>query len=101
MLGPRPGPGALWRFSPVPIQQPLLRRLLNKEELAVQAVLIYQGILRYMGDMPGRQSRVGIELTDLIFDGPLKQASSCLPLCGLFWLDEGGSFRAAMSADRD
>ena len=67
----------------------------------MQAVLIYQGILRYMGDMPGRQSRVGIELTDLIFDGPLKQASSCLPLCGLFWLDEGASFRAAMSGDRD
>ena len=26
-----------------------------------------------MGDLPGRQSRVAMELTDLIFDGPLKQ----------------------------
>lgn len=66
----------LWRFSPQPINQPLLRRLLNKEELAHQAVVIYTAVLRYMGDMPGRQSRVAIELTDLIFDGPLKQASS-------------------------
>ena len=79
----------LWRFSPTPISQPLLRRLLNKEELAHQACVIYQvnirnkqtrstrflfqGILRYMGDLPGRQSRVAMELTDLIFDGPLKQ----------------------------
>ena len=29
-----------------------------------------------MGDLPGRQSRVGLELTDLIFTGPLKQAST-------------------------
>ena len=52
----------------------------------MQAVLIYQGILRYMGDMPGRQSRVGIELTDLIFDGPLKQASTCVVYFG--WMKE-------------
>ena len=32
----------LWRFSPTPISQPLLRRLLNKEELAHQACVIYQ-----------------------------------------------------------
>jgi len=75
MLGPRPPPGPrdLWRFSPTPISQPLLRRLLNKEELAHQACVIYQAILRYMGDLPGRQSRIALELTDLIFDGPLKQ----------------------------
>ena len=48
----------------------------------MQAVLIYQGILRYMGDMPGRQSRVGIELTDLIYEGPLKQASKCVVYFG-------------------
>ena len=73
---PRPGAGGrsnLWRHSRGPISQPLLRRLLNKEELAHQACVIFQTILRYMGDMPGRQTRVGLELTDLIFDGPLKQ----------------------------
>jgi len=71
--GPMPGRSNLWRHSRGPIAQPLLRRLLNKEELAHQACVIFQTILRYMGDMPGRQSRVGLELTDLIFDGPLKQ----------------------------
>jgi len=63
----------LWRHTRAPITEPLLRRLLNKEELAHQACVTFHTILRYMGDMPGRQSRVGIELTDLIFDGPLKQ----------------------------
>lgn len=29
-----------------------------------------------MGDLPGRQSRIALELTDLIFDGPLKQVSA-------------------------
>jgi len=63
----------MWRHSRGPITQPLLRRLLNKEELAHQACVIFQTILRYMGDMPGRQSRLGLELTDVIFSGPLKQ----------------------------
>ena len=66
----------LWRHTRAPITEPLLRRLLNKEELAHQACVTFHTILRYMGDMPGRQSRVGIELTDLIFDGPLKQVWS-------------------------
>ena len=56
--------------------EPLLRRLLNKEELAHQACVTFHTILVYMGDLPGRQSRVGLELTDLIFTGPLKQAST-------------------------
>ena len=63
----------MWRHSRGPIAQPLLRRLLNKEELAHQACIIFQTILRYMGDLPGRQSRLGLELTDVIFSGPLKQ----------------------------
>jgi hypothetical protein len=29
----------------------------------------------YMGDIPGRRSRLGMELTDIIFDGPLKHVS--------------------------
>ena len=91
----RGGGKDLWRHSRVPITEPLLRRLLNKEELAHQACVTYHTILRYislilllllslslslsilifryMGDIPGRHSRLGIELTDNIFDGPLKQ----------------------------
>ena len=80
---PPPGPPGMfpprdftWRHSRLPIQEPLLRRLLNKEELAHQACVTFHTILVYMGDLPGRQSRVGLELTDLIFTGPLKQAST-------------------------
>lgn len=79
-MGPPPGhPGMfpprdlVWRHTRLPIQEPLLRRLLNKEELAHQACVTFHTILVYMGDLPGRQSRVGLELTDLIFTGPLKQ----------------------------
>ena len=70
----------LWRHSRLPITEPLLRRLLNKEELAHQACVTFHTILVYMGDIPGRQSRVGLELTDLIFSGPLKQASCDLDI---------------------
>jgi len=62
----------LWRHSIFPLKEPLLKRLLNKEELAVQACVIYHHILMYMGDIPGRRTRLGMELTDVIFDGPLK-----------------------------
>ena len=62
----------------MPITEPLLRRLLNKEELAHQACVTFHTMLLYMGDIPGRQSRVGLKLTDLIFTGPLKQVNSQL-----------------------
>ncbi len=82
-VGPPPGPPGMfpprdlvWRHTRLPIQEPLLRRLLNKEELAHQACVTFHTILVYMGDLPGRQSRVGLELTDLIFTGPLKQVST-------------------------
>ena len=68
------------------MSEPLLRRLLNKEELAHQACVTFHTILVYMGDIPGRQSRVGLELTDLIFTGPLKQASSLLRLSELVFI---------------
>ena len=84
-VGPGPPRDQLWRHSRVPIQEPLLRRLLNKEELAHQACVTFHTILVYMGDSPGRQSRVGLELTDLIFTGPLKQASG-LSRLGWAWL---------------
>ncbi len=41
----------------------------------MQACVIYHHILMYMGDIPGRRSRLGMELTDVIFDGPLKHVS--------------------------
>lgn len=62
----------LWRHTIFPLKEPLLKRLLHKEELTVQACIMYHHILMYMGDIPGRRSRLGMELTDVIFDGPLK-----------------------------
>ena len=52
--------------------------LLFQEELTLQACVIYHHILMYMGDIPGRRSRLGMELTDVIFDGPLKHVSKQL-----------------------
>lgn len=62
----------LWRHSREPIKQPLLKKLLNKEELSQEACFAFNAILKYMGDLPSRRTRTGNELTDQIFDGPLK-----------------------------
>lgn len=62
----------LWRHSREPIKQPLLKKLLNKEELSTEACLAFNAILKYMGDLPSRRTRSGNDLTDTIFEGPLK-----------------------------
>ena len=65
----------LWRHSREPLKQPLLKKLLNKDELAGEACLVFHAILKYMGDLPSRRTRTGNELTDQIFEGPLKHVS--------------------------
>lgn len=62
----------LWRHSRDPIKQPLLKKLLMKDELADEACFAFTAILKYMGDLPSKRPRVGNEYTDHIFDGPLK-----------------------------
>lgn len=62
----------LWKHSREPIKQPLLKKLLNKEELCQEACFAFNALLKYMGDLPSRRTRTGNELTDQIFDGPLK-----------------------------
>ncbi|XP_064639535.1 myosin-VIIa-like isoform X2 [Lineus longissimus] len=62
----------LWRYSKEPIKQPLLKKLLGKEELSQEAGLCFLAVLKYMGDHPSRRSRAGNELTDQIFEAPLK-----------------------------
>lgn len=62
----------LWRHSRDPIKQPLLKKLLMKEELAEEACFAFTSILKYMGDLPSKRPRIGNEYTDNIFDGPLK-----------------------------
>ncbi|KOX78782.1 Myosin-VIIa [Melipona quadrifasciata] len=62
----------LWHHSRDPIKQPLLKKLISKEELAEEACFAFNAILKYMGDLPTKRPRIGNEYTDLIFDGPLK-----------------------------
>lgn len=68
----RRGIDELWRHSRDPIKQPLLKKLLMKEELAEEACFAFSAILKYMGDLPSKRPRLGNEYTDHIFDGPLK-----------------------------
>jgi len=62
----------LWRHAREPLKQPLLKKLMNKEELAQEACMCFHAMLKYMGDLPSRRTRTGNELTDIIFEGPLK-----------------------------
>ena len=66
------GVESLWRHSREPIKQPLLKKLLNKEELSQEACFAFNAVLKYMGDLPSRRTRSGNDLTDQIFEGPLK-----------------------------
>jgi len=62
----------LWRHSRDPLKLPLLRKLISKEELSHEAIFAFQASLKYMGDIPYRRARSANELTDQIFEGPLK-----------------------------
>ena len=65
----------LWRYSKDPIRQPLLKKLAGKEDLSQESCLCFLAVLKYMGDHPSRRSRTGNELTDQIFEAPLKHVS--------------------------
>ena len=71
----RPQADALWRYSREPLKQPLLKKLMQKEELAQESMYAFSAILKYMGDLPSRRNRTSNDLTDQIFDGPLKHVS--------------------------
>jgi len=62
----------LWRHTREPLKLPLLRKLVSKEELSHEAIFAFQACLKYMGDIPYRRARSANELTDQIFEGPLK-----------------------------
>lgn len=71
-LGSKRGHDDIWRYSRDPIKVPLLRKLQSKEELAEEACFAFAAILKYMGDLPSKRPRMGNEITDHIFDAPLK-----------------------------
>ncbi|XP_069105456.1 myosin-VIIa-like isoform X1 [Argopecten irradians] len=65
-------PDDLWRHSKEPLKQPLLKKLLGKEELCQEACMCYLAILKYMGDHPSKRGRTANELTDQIYEPPLR-----------------------------
>lgn len=71
-LSSKRGYEELWRYSREPLKQPLLKKLIAKEELSEEACFAFTAILKYMGDLPSKRPRIGNEITDHIFDGPLK-----------------------------
>jgi myosin-7 len=62
----------LWRYTKDPIRQPLLQKLLGKEDMSQEACTCFLTILKYMGDHPSKRGRAGSDLTDQIFEPPLK-----------------------------
>ena len=44
----------LWRHAREPIKLPLLKKLMNKDELREEACIIFHAQLKYMGDLPSR-----------------------------------------------
>lgn len=65
-------PDDLWRHSKEPLKQPLLKKLLGRDELSQEACMCFLAILKYMGDHPSKRGRAANELTDQIFEPPLK-----------------------------
>ncbi|KAF6720455.1 Unconventional myosin-VIIa [Oryzias melastigma] len=62
----------LWVSNKEPLKQPLLKTLVNNQELSVLACNAFTAILKYMGDYPIKHARSPIELTEQIF-GPATQ----------------------------
>ena len=56
-----------WKFSREPLEHPLLKKLEGREDACRAAVDSYLCILKYMGDVPTKRSRLGTELTDRTF----------------------------------
>ncbi|XP_059397583.1 unconventional myosin-VIIa isoform X1 [Carassius carassius] len=66
------GKDKLWCCTREPLKQPLLKKVLNHEELSQDACQAFITIMKYMGDYPSKRSRSVNELTDQIFEGALK-----------------------------
>uniref|UniRef100_A0A2K5HMQ6 Unconventional myosin-VIIa n=1 Tax=Colobus angolensis palliatus TaxID=336983 RepID=A0A2K5HMQ6_COLAP len=71
MVSKARGKDRLWSHTREPLKQALLKKLLSSEELSQEACLAFIDI-HYMGDYPSKRTRSVNELTDQIFEGPLK-----------------------------
>ncbi|KAK2846565.1 hypothetical protein Q5P01_009564 [Channa striata] len=69
------GKDKLWSCTREPLKQPLLKKVVNHEELAQDACIALTFVppmMKYMGDYPSKRTRSVNELTDQIFEGALK-----------------------------
>ncbi|KAM4566201.1 myosin VIIAa isoform 2-T2 [Odontesthes bonariensis] len=66
------GKDKLWSCTREPLKQPLLKKVVNHEELAQDACMSFIAMMKYMGDYPSKRMRSVNELTDHIFEGALK-----------------------------
>ncbi|XP_026226518.1 myosin VIIAa isoform X2 [Anabas testudineus] len=66
------GKDKMWSCTREPLKQPLLKKVVNHEELAQDACMSFIAIMKYMGDYPSKRTRSVNELTDQIFEGALK-----------------------------
>ncbi|XP_057695019.1 unconventional myosin-VIIa-like isoform X3 [Corythoichthys intestinalis] len=66
------GKDKLWSCTREPLKQPLLKKVVQHEELAQEACMAFIAVMKYMGDYPSKRIRSVNELTDQIFEGALK-----------------------------
>ncbi|XP_047450063.1 myosin VIIAa isoform X3 [Mugil cephalus] len=66
------GKDKMWSCTREPLKQPLLKKVVNHEELAQEACMAFIAMMKYMGDYPSKRTRSVNELTDQIFEGALK-----------------------------
>ncbi|KAM8903820.1 myosin VIIAa isoform 4-T8 [Spinachia spinachia] len=66
------GKDKMWSCTREPLKQPLLKKVVNHEELAQDACMSFIAMMKYMGDYPSKRTRAVNELTDQIFEGALK-----------------------------
>ncbi|XP_061734493.1 unconventional myosin-VIIa-like isoform X2 [Nerophis ophidion] len=66
------GKDKLWSCTREPLKQPLLKKVVQHEDLAQEACMAFIAVMKYMGDYPSKRTRSVNELTDQIFEGSLK-----------------------------
>uniref|UniRef100_A0A0N4ZLT2 Myosin motor domain-containing protein n=1 Tax=Parastrongyloides trichosuri TaxID=131310 RepID=A0A0N4ZLT2_PARTI len=62
----------LWRFSRDLIKNPLLKKLDNRVDASKEGIKSFTAIMQYMGDYPVEYQASATDLTDQIFDGPIR-----------------------------